>query len=75
MKKIFSFAFLLFVSALSAQTSKPNIIYIYADDLGYGELGSYGQTRPPTSIAWQKRECGSHSITAVRLFARHHAAC
>ena len=23
--------------------SKPNIIYILADDLGYGELGSYGQ--------------------------------
>lgn len=24
-------------------TSKPNIIYIFADDLGYGELGAYGQ--------------------------------
>lgn len=32
---------------LSAQVGrslgKPNIIYIYADDMGYGELGSYGQ--------------------------------
>lgn len=24
-------------------STKPNIIYIYADDLGYGELGCYGQ--------------------------------
>ncbi|EEI93456.1 putative Steryl-sulfatase [Sphingobacterium spiritivorum ATCC 33300] len=25
------------------QQQKPNIIYIYADDLGYGEIGAYGQ--------------------------------
>ncbi len=29
-------------------TPKPNIIYIFADDLGYGELGSYGQTKIET---------------------------
>lgn len=28
--------------------SKPNIIYIYADDMGYGELGSYGQQKIKT---------------------------
>ncbi|TNE52920.1 MAG: N-acetylgalactosamine-6-sulfatase [Bacteroidetes bacterium] len=27
---------------------KPNIIYILADDLGYGEVGAYGQTRIET---------------------------
>jgi len=26
----------------------PNIIYIYADDLGYGEIGPYGQTKIQT---------------------------
>jgi len=31
-----------------AASSKPNIIYIYADDLGYGETGPYGQTRIQT---------------------------
>ena len=27
---------------------KPNIIYILADDLGYGDLGAYGQTKIET---------------------------
>lgn len=30
------------------KTEKPNIIYILADDLGYGELGAYGQEKIET---------------------------
>src|SRR5438128_7733550 len=34
--------------AQNLNKKKPNIIYIYADDLGYGELGCYGQTKIKT---------------------------
>ncbi|MCG2587248.1 arylsulfatase [Rhodohalobacter sulfatireducens] len=33
---------------VNGQTEKPNIIYILADDLGYGELGVYGQEKIET---------------------------
>ncbi|NJB83552.1 arylsulfatase [Wenyingzhuangia aestuarii] len=37
-------AFLMLVLNVTAQ-EKPNVIYILADDLGYGDLSCYGQTK------------------------------
>lgn len=36
------------LSARQAQARKPNVIYMLADDLGYRELGAYGQTKIKT---------------------------
>ncbi len=38
-------AFVIGVGPLSAEQRPPNIVFILADDLGYGELGCYGQTK------------------------------
>ncbi|MES2651150.1 MAG: arylsulfatase [Bacteroidota bacterium] len=43
--KIFAFLFLTTFSAFAQQTKKPNVIYIYADDLGYGDLSCYGAAK------------------------------
>ncbi len=49
MKHITSLFLLLFISVtVTAQNKRPNIIFIFADDLGYGELGCYGQQKIET---------------------------
>ena len=48
------------------QLGSPNIIYILADDLGYGELGCYGQTKIETPNIDALAENGM-------LFTRHYS--
>ena len=38
----------LWSGAMAHAADKPNIVYIMADDMGYGELGCYGQTKIKT---------------------------
>ena len=51
-KTTFFLALILFFSVScksdKSEYEQPNIIYILADDLGYGELGSFGQTEIET---------------------------
>ena len=35
----------LLVSTTSAQQPKPNILFILADNIGYGDIGAYGQKK------------------------------
>ena len=56
MKMLFWMLSVLFLFGACSETKKeivnkqkkPNIIYILADDLGYGDIGSYGQTKIQT---------------------------
>lgn len=46
-------------------TSKPNIVLIFADDLGYGDLGCYGETR------WKTPALDSIATNGVRFTDFH----
>ena len=53
-------------NSLSDKNSKPNIIYILADDLGYGDLGAYGQEKIETPNIDKLAESGM-------LFTQHYS--
>lgn len=48
MNTIYKTILVCLITSFAFGQQKPNIIYIYADDLGYGELGSYGQQKIKT---------------------------
>lgn len=55
-------------SANNGQPTKPNIVYILADDLGYSDLSCYGQKRFKTPNIDQLAKNGM-------LFTQHYAGC
>ncbi len=48
LQRIFTFCFVLMASALPAFGRVPNIVLLYADDIGWGDLGCYGAKVIPT---------------------------
>ena len=69
LKCLITFFFVLFVMSTSAQNNKtkPNIIYILADDLGIGDVGAYGSDNNKTPIIDKMAKEGmlfKHSYTA-----------
>ena len=74
-KCTFALLFSLLSLTLSAQPS-PNVIVIYADDLGYGDLGCYGSEKLPTphldKLAQQgRRFTNAHSTSATCTPSRY----
>ena len=58
---------LLRTGVCRSAAERPNIIFILADDLGYGELGCYGQQRIKTPHIDQDRRPGEIALqTAMR---------
>lgn len=45
MKVIYCVLFFIGCASLAVKAQKPNIVFILADDLGYGDVGAYGQKK------------------------------
>ena len=55
------------LGAYAQKTPKPNIIYIMCDDMGYGDLGCYGQSyiSTPNIDNMAKKVCVLHKRMPV----------
>ncbi|MEC8972314.1 MAG: arylsulfatase [Verrucomicrobiota bacterium] len=67
---------LMALGAVAAADGKPNIVIIYADDLGYGDVGCYGATHVRTPnidrLAGQgRRFTDAHTASAVCTPSRY----
>ena len=65
-----------FTPAAAAAADRPNIVLIYADDIGYGDLGCYGATRVKTPncdklAAGGIRFTDGHSVASVCTPSRY----
>ncbi|MDB4715929.1 sulfatase-like hydrolase/transferase, partial [bacterium] len=48
MKSLLPLSLAFLISSLGFSAQRPNIVFILADDLGYGEVGCYGQEKIKT---------------------------
>ncbi len=48
LKHIFAALTLCFMAAVAQAAEKPNVVIIYGDDVGYGDVGAYGAKLIPT---------------------------
>ena len=69
-------AILTLTASLSVAADPPNVVVIFADDLGYGDLGCYGATKVKTPnldrlAAEGRRFVDAHSASAVCTPSRY----
>ncbi|MCM2369620.1 sulfatase-like hydrolase/transferase [Aporhodopirellula aestuarii] len=73
---LFLFSFLQFVTYSDAAEHPPNVVLIFVDDLGYGDVGCYGATKVKTPNIDQlakdgRRFTDAHSASAVCTASRY----